>query len=55
MICTSLQNPLFRPKIVYFYVIEVADFEYDLGLLSTALVSEIFLFFLTRVTLTIEN
>ena len=37
--------PAFRPKIVYFYVIEVADSESDLGLHGRALVSEIFVFY----------
>ena len=42
---TGLQNPpLFGLKLAYFYVIDVADSEYDLGLFSTALVSEIFEF-----------
>ena len=35
----------FRPKIVYSYVIEVADSESDLGLHGRALVSEIFAFY----------
>ena len=34
--------PLFQPKLVYFYVIEVADFEHKLCLHSSAQVSEIF-------------
>ena len=42
--------PLFDPKLVYSYVIEVADSESDLGFFSTALVSEIFLFLRIRVT-----
>ena len=37
--------PFFDLKLVYFYVIEVADSESDLGLFSTALVSEIFAFY----------
>ena len=39
-------NPplLFDLKLAYSYVIEVADSESDLGLFSTALVSEIFAF-----------
>ena len=40
----STNTPAFRPKIVYFYVIEVNDSESDLGLFSTALVSKIFAF-----------
>ena len=42
---TTLQNPpppLFDLKIVYSYVIEVADSDSDLGLHGKALVSEIF-------------
>ena len=45
---TGLENPpppLFDLKIVYSYVIEVADSEYDLGLHGRALVSEIFAFY----------
>ena len=37
--------PAFRPKIVYSYVIEVADSESDLGLCNRCLVSEIFAFY----------
>ena len=37
--------PSFPPKIVYSYVIEVADSESDLSLHSRALVSEIFAFY----------
>ena len=37
--------PLFDLKIVYSYVIEVADSESDLGLHGRALVSEIFAFY----------
>ena len=37
--------PAFRPKIVYSYVIEVANSKSVLGLFSTALVSEIFAFY----------
>ena len=40
-----IYNPAFRPKIVYSYVIEVADSESDLGLQGKALVSEIFAFY----------
>ena len=39
------KTPLFDIKIVYSYVIEVADSESDLGLFSTTLVSEIFAFY----------
>ena len=42
--------PLFDLKIVYSYVIEVADSESDLGLHGRALVSEIMVFFRIRVT-----
>ena len=45
---TTLQNrppPAFRPKIVYSYVVEVADSESDLGLHGKPLVSEIFAFY----------
>ena len=35
------RHPLFQPKLMYSYVIEVADFEYQLYLHSNALVSEI--------------
>ena len=43
---TGLQNhPLFDLKLVYFFVIEVADSETDLGLFSTALVPNILLFY----------
>ena len=44
---TTLLNtpPLFDLKIVYSYVIEVADSESDLGLHAKALVSEIFSFY----------
>ena len=37
--------PAFRPKIVYSYVIEVADYESGLGLHGKALVLEIFAFY----------
>ena len=37
--------PLFDLKLMYFYVIEAADSESDLGLFSTAIVSEIFAFY----------
>ena len=37
--------PLFDLKLVYSYVIEVADSESDFGLFSTALVSEIIAFY----------
>ena len=47
--------PLFDLKIVYFYVIEVADSESDLGLHDLALVSKIQVFARTRVAITIEN
>ena len=42
--------PLFDLKLVYFYVIEVADSESDFGLHGKALVSEILLFIQIRVT-----
>ena len=43
---TTLQPPpAFRTKLMYSYVIEVADSESDLGFFSTALVSEIFAFY----------
>ena len=42
--------PLFDLKIVYSYVIEVADSESDLGLHGRALVSEIMVFLRIRVT-----
>ena len=44
---TGLEHPplLFDLKILYSYVIEVADSESDLGLHSKALVSEIFAFY----------
>ena len=48
-------TPAFRPKIVYSYVIEIADSESDLGLHSRNLVSEIFLFLRLRVTITIHK
>ena len=41
----SQNPPLFQLKLVYSYVIEVADSESDLGLYRTALVSEIFAFY----------
>ena len=47
--------PLFDLKIVYYYVIEVADSESDLGLHGKALVLEIHVFARIRVTITIEN
>ena len=37
--------PLFDLKVVYSYVIEVADSESDVGLFSTVLILEIFEFF----------
>ena len=37
--------PLFDLKIVYSYVIEVADSESEVGLFSTALVSKIYAFY----------
>ena len=37
--------PTFRPKIAYFYVIEVADSGSDLGLCNRGLVSEVFAFY----------
>ena len=43
---TGRENPpLFDLKIVYSYVVEVSDSEYDLGLHGRALVSEIFAFY----------
>ena len=42
--------PLFDLKLVYSYVIEVADPESDLGLHGRALVSEIMVFLRIRVT-----
>ena len=54
--CTNIGTPretplpLFDQKLVYSYVIELADSESDLGLFSTALVSEIMVFFRIRVT-----
>ena len=42
--------PFFDQKLVYSYVIELADFESDLGFFSTALVSEIMVFLRIRVT-----
>ena len=42
--------PLFDLKIVYSYVIEVADSESDLGLHDKPLVSEILIFLRIRVT-----
>ena len=42
--------PLFDLKIVYSYVIEVADSESDLSLLGKPLASEIFIFLRIRVT-----
>ena len=42
--------PLFDLKVVYSYVIQVADSESDLGLHGKALVSEILIFLQLRVT-----
>ena len=42
--------PLFDLKVVYSYVIEVADSESELGMFSTALVLEVLLFLRIRVT-----
>ena len=51
MFGTTLLTPsLFLLKLVYSYVIEVADSEFDLGLHGKALVSEILVFFRIRFT-----
>ena len=39
------KTPSFRPKIVYSYVVKIADCESDLGLHGKALVSEILAFY----------
>ena len=46
LIGTTLQpTPFFVLKIVYFYVIKVADFEFSFCLHCMAIVSEIFAFY----------
>ena len=47
--------PLFELRIVYSYVIEVADSESDLGLCKWSLIFEVFAFLRIRVTITIDN
>ena len=42
--------PLFELKLMYSYVIELADSESDLGFFNSALVSEIMVFLRIRVT-----
>ena len=46
---------LFDLKIIYSYVIEVADFETELGFYNRGLIVDLFAFLLIRMTITIEN